>query len=221
MAGLSQLSCRQAWQCGPGVGLPPTDSAAAFFRSWPGLLLPHCNSLAHRRRGQCTHAATWQGAANRLCESVACDCGRTRGGKHSVEGEEGRTLAMFILSSVEDDVRVKPEDLSKHPLDAVTDVLERQYLDKVLPGLGLAVTLYDVQSIEGGFIYPNDGAAYFKAWSIAHSDVCMHVCMEGHDAWRHARMEAMVHGGLHAWRFAHTDTCMHGDTSTCMHAVYA
>ncbi|KAG1675686.1 hypothetical protein FOA52_002395 [Chlamydomonas sp. UWO 241] len=69
---------------------------------------------------------------------------------------------MFILTELEDDVRVQPSDLSKHPLDAVTDVLESTYIDKVLPGNGLAVTLYDVQSIEGGFIYPNDGAAYFK-----------------------------------------------------------
>lgn len=69
---------------------------------------------------------------------------------------------MFILTSISDDIRVQPQDLAKPPLDAVTDVIEQQFLDKVLPNLGLAVSLYDVQSIEGGFIYPNDGAAYFK-----------------------------------------------------------
>mmetsp|Transcript_8920 Transcript_8920/g.19028 ORF Transcript_8920/g.19028 Transcript_8920/m.19028 type:complete len:205 (-) Transcript_8920:682-1296(-) len=68
---------------------------------------------------------------------------------------------MFILTVVEDDIRVQPSDLTKHPPDAVTEVIEQRYLDKVLPNLGLAVTLYDVQSIEGGFVYPNDGAAYF------------------------------------------------------------
>lgn len=32
----------------------------------------------------------------------------------------------------------------------------------MIADLGLVVTLYDIQSIQGGFIYPNDGAAYFK-----------------------------------------------------------
>jgi len=59
-------------------------------------------------------------------------------------------------------VRIPPKDLVKPPLAAVTEVLERDYLDRVIPDLGLAVTLYDVLSVEGGHIYPNDGAAYFK-----------------------------------------------------------
>lgn len=69
---------------------------------------------------------------------------------------------MFVLSVLEDDVRVLPSDLTKAPLDAVTDVLQSRFLDKVIPGLGLVITVYDVTSIEGGFVYPNDGAAYFK-----------------------------------------------------------
>lgn len=69
---------------------------------------------------------------------------------------------MFILSALDEEIRVQPQDLSKSPLDAVTDVIEQRFLDKVIPNLGLVVTLYDVQSIEGGFIYPNDGAAFFR-----------------------------------------------------------
>ena len=34
---------------------------------------------------------------------------------------------------------------------------------QVVPGLGLVVTVYDILSVEGGFIYPSDGAAHFKA----------------------------------------------------------
>ena len=69
---------------------------------------------------------------------------------------------MFILSALDEEIRVQPQDLSKTPLDAVTEVIEQRFLDRVIPDLGLVVTLYDVQSIEGGFIYPNDGAAFFK-----------------------------------------------------------
>ena len=70
--------------------------------------------------------------------------------------------SMFIVSSLEDDIRVAPQDLTKAPLDAVTSVIEQRFVDKVIPNLGLVVTIYDVTSIEGGYIYPNDGAAFFK-----------------------------------------------------------
>lgn len=54
---------------------------------------------------------------------------------------------MFILTTIESDIRVHPKDLNKPPLVAVTDVIEQQYLDKVIPDLGLPVTIYDVQNI--------------------------------------------------------------------------
>jgi DNA-directed RNA polymerase III subunit RPC8 len=54
---------------------------------------------------------------------------------------------MFILTTIESDIRVHPKDLNKPPLVAVTDVIEQQYLDKVVPDLGLPVTIYDVQNI--------------------------------------------------------------------------
>jgi DNA-directed RNA polymerase subunit E'/Rpb7 len=70
---------------------------------------------------------------------------------------------MFVLSTLEADVKVQPRDLNKPPLEAVTEVLEEQYLDKAVADLGLVTTIYDVLDIQGGHIYPNDGAAYFKA----------------------------------------------------------
>lgn len=69
---------------------------------------------------------------------------------------------MFILSAIEEEIRVSPQELSKTPLDAVTEVIEQRFLDTVIPNLGLIVSIYDVQNIEGGFIYPNDGAAFFR-----------------------------------------------------------
>lgn len=69
---------------------------------------------------------------------------------------------MFVLSKIEADVKISPQDLIKPPLTAVTEVIEKEYLDRIIPELGLAITIYDVLSVEGGHIYPNDGAAYFK-----------------------------------------------------------
>ena len=42
--------------------------------------------------------------------------------------------AMFILTQLEEDVRIQPSDLSLPPLEAVTDVIERRFLDKVCCG---------------------------------------------------------------------------------------
>ena len=38
---------------------------------------------------------------------------------------------MFILTEIEEDVKVQPSDLSLPPLDAVTDVIEQRFIDKV------------------------------------------------------------------------------------------
>ena len=69
---------------------------------------------------------------------------------------------MFVCSVLEDDIRVAPTDLSLSPLEAVTAVIEQRFVDKVVSQIGLVVTLREIQSIEGGFVYPNDGAAYFR-----------------------------------------------------------
>ena len=96
---------------------------------------------------------------------------------------------MFIISEIEDKIRVDPGDLGRPVLDAVISVIEHLYIDKachrmslalinnwcpkgvrtlagtdclqVLHDLGLVVTIYDVLSITGGFIYPSDGAAHY------------------------------------------------------------
>uniref|UniRef100_A0A7S0V8B2 DNA-directed RNA polymerase III subunit RPC8 n=1 Tax=Polytomella parva TaxID=51329 RepID=A0A7S0V8B2_9CHLO len=69
---------------------------------------------------------------------------------------------MFFVSVLEDDIRVHPQELSKPPLQAVTEVIEQKFLDKVIDKVGLAVSIHEIVSLEGGFIYPSDGAAYFK-----------------------------------------------------------
>lgn len=68
---------------------------------------------------------------------------------------------MFLTCAVEDNVRVLPKDLGSATLDAVTAVLEKMYIDRVIKDVGLAVTIYDIQSVEGGFVYHSDGAAHF------------------------------------------------------------
>lgn len=69
---------------------------------------------------------------------------------------------MFVLCEVQDDVRVAPQDLSLPTAQAVTAVLERSYIDRVVPNLGLVISLYDLLEVVGGVVVPNEGAPHFK-----------------------------------------------------------
>jgi len=65
---------------------------------------------------------------------------------------------MFYLSLLQHTLRVPPCLLSLPREEAVKGELEKLFLDKVIAKLGLCVSLYDIRSIKGGFIFPSDGA---------------------------------------------------------------
>ncbi|KAL4853308.1 DNA-directed RNA polymerase III subunit rpc8 [Chlorella vulgaris] len=69
---------------------------------------------------------------------------------------------MFILSLLEDNVRIAPQDLGKPAELAISAALEKAFLDRVVPNLGLVVTLHDILSIGDGCVYPSDGGAHYK-----------------------------------------------------------
>ncbi|PON73277.1 RNA polymerase Rpb [Trema orientale] len=65
---------------------------------------------------------------------------------------------MFHLSQVEHTLRVPPDVLNLPLAEAIKRVLETIFVDKVIPNVGLCVSVYDIVSIKGGFILPNEGA---------------------------------------------------------------
>ncbi|KAK6260000.1 RNA polymerase Rpb7-like [Theobroma cacao] len=68
---------------------------------------------------------------------------------------------MFYLSLIEHTLRLPPHLLNL-PLDeAIKIELEALFLDKVIANLGLCISVYDIRSIKGGFIYPGDGASTY------------------------------------------------------------
>ncbi|GLU03619.1 hypothetical protein SLE2022_208080 [Rubroshorea leprosula] len=68
---------------------------------------------------------------------------------------------MFYLSLIEHTLRLPPHLLNV-PLDeALKMELERLFLDKVIANLGLCISVYDIQSIKGGFIFFGDGASTY------------------------------------------------------------
>lgn len=69
--------------------------------------------------------------------------------------------AMFVLSVLEESIRVEPKDLARPRLAAVSSVVESLLVNKVVQGLGLVISLYDVQHIESGFVHHSDGGVRF------------------------------------------------------------
>ncbi|KAJ0051829.1 hypothetical protein Pint_03195 [Pistacia integerrima] len=68
---------------------------------------------------------------------------------------------MFYLSKIEHTLRLPPHLLSR-PLDeAIKLELENIFLDKVVANLGLCISVYDIFKIEGGFIFPGEGASTY------------------------------------------------------------
>lgn len=69
---------------------------------------------------------------------------------------------MFVLSRLEEHVRILPSDLGRPRGAAISAAIDDAFLDKIVPSLGLCVTLYDILSVTSGVMYPNDGGVWFK-----------------------------------------------------------
>ncbi|CAL5192921.1 unnamed protein product [Lathyrus oleraceus] len=65
---------------------------------------------------------------------------------------------MFYLSKIEHKLTLPPSLLALPIGEAIHTELERLFLDKVIANLGLCTSVYDIISIEGGSIFPGDGA---------------------------------------------------------------
>ncbi len=56
-----------------------------------------------------------------------------------------------------------PQDLALPAREAVAAALRAAFVDKVVHGTGLVVSLYDLLEVEGGTVYPSDGGAHYTA----------------------------------------------------------
>ena len=66
---------------------------------------------------------------------------------------------MFELARLKDTVHIAPTEFGKPLLKAVNNALSEKYPNKVLPGLGLCVTLHDILHIGEAHLYANSNAA--------------------------------------------------------------
>ncbi|KAJ3678669.1 hypothetical protein LUZ60_002472 [Juncus effusus] len=69
---------------------------------------------------------------------------------------------MFYLSIIEHNLPLPPRLLNLPLHNAIKGELEKLFLDKVIANLGLCISVYDIRSVEGGFIYPGEGYSSYK-----------------------------------------------------------
>ncbi|WVZ16732.1 hypothetical protein V8G54_009714, partial [Vigna mungo] len=85
----------------------------------------------------------------------------TRAANPNLSGEEKKEpncCSMFYLSKIEHKLPLPPPRLVLPIREAIHMELEKLFLDKVIANLGLCISVYDIISIDGGFIFPGDGA---------------------------------------------------------------
>ncbi|KAI8992106.1 polymerase-like protein III polypeptide H [Mycotypha africana] len=69
---------------------------------------------------------------------------------------------MFILSELEDTVKILPNDFRKDDNTAITDVLNEKYANKVVQEVGLCICVHDILHASEGLILYGDGCSYKK-----------------------------------------------------------
>lgn len=64
---------------------------------------------------------------------------------------------MYILSVLEDEVALHPSQFGpgKH-VSAIKQMIEAKYVDRVIPDVGLGVSLYDILEVRDAYIFPGD-----------------------------------------------------------------
>lgn len=67
---------------------------------------------------------------------------------------------MFILSKINDLVRISPDQFHRDTASAVTHQLNNKFANKVIPHVGLCITIYDLLEVDEGQLKPGDGASY-------------------------------------------------------------
>ena len=65
---------------------------------------------------------------------------------------------MFELVRLHDVVHIQPHEFAKPLLKAISDALCEKYPNKVVPDLGLCITLYDILHVGESQLYPGSGA---------------------------------------------------------------
>ncbi|BGP39290.1 DNA-directed RNA polymerase III complex subunit Rpc25 [Rhodotorula kratochvilovae] len=69
---------------------------------------------------------------------------------------------MFTFCIQKDTIRVEPRDFSKDPAEAIREEIHRRYANRVIPNVGLCISLLDILSSSEGAVLYGDGCFYYR-----------------------------------------------------------
>ncbi|KAI7867817.1 DNA-directed RNA polymerase III subunit RPC8-like protein [Spinellus fusiger] len=69
---------------------------------------------------------------------------------------------MFLLAELEDTVKIVPNDFRKSTNEAITDVLNEKFANKVVQDVGLCISVRDITHMSEAHILYGDGCSYSK-----------------------------------------------------------
>ncbi|GAA5893126.1 hypothetical protein JCM6882_003892 [Rhodosporidiobolus microsporus] len=69
---------------------------------------------------------------------------------------------MFTFCIQKDIIRVEARDFAKDPADAIREEIHRRYANRVIPNVGLCISLLDILSTSEGAVMYGDGCYYYR-----------------------------------------------------------
>ncbi|AAS51276.1 ACR049Wp [Eremothecium gossypii ATCC 10895] len=69
---------------------------------------------------------------------------------------------MFILTKISDLVRIPPDQFHRDTASAINHQLNNKYANKIIPHVGLCITIYDLLTVDEGQLKPGDGASFIN-----------------------------------------------------------
>jgi DNA-directed RNA polymerase subunit E' len=68
---------------------------------------------------------------------------------------------MYYKTELRDSVRVPPHMFGLDPVKSMREILDKEYVGRIDPDLGIVVAAIDVKDIGDSYIVPGDGGAYY------------------------------------------------------------
>jgi len=68
---------------------------------------------------------------------------------------------MFVLAQITDTIEVQPHQF-KQELKAIQNAILIKYRDRILPSVGLCITLHSIVSLGDAFVFPGEGSAHYR-----------------------------------------------------------
>lgn len=85
------------------------------------------------------------------------------------------SLLITLQTTIQDLIQIKPQDFEKPSAQAIKDVVNDKYSNRIVPGIGLCLCMWDLVSATEGLIGHGTGLVNVNSKSdFTHQVICSH-----------------------------------------------